>query len=366
MTEGINFDLFRAGPNAMVLVNPTGVIIDANQAAVLLFQRNDLVGRVVEDLVPLEVRDRHQANREGFFSDPRPRPMGEGRQLSARRSDGTEFPVEISLCPVVTDQGPAVVATIVDISLLRSREREIQEFTGRLESLVEEKTKKLQEANHELETFISTISHDLKAPLRGLSGFSRALREDCGALLPKEGHFYLDQIEVSTRHLSDLIEGLLTLSRISERDLSPTLVDVSRFIEEWARQRGGESGPKAEWSIEPGLSCRADPYLLQVLIGNLLDNAWKYTSKNPSRRIEAFQKEKDGHHWICIRDNGAGFDMAYRNLLFRPFQRLHRQDEFPGLGIGLATCLRIAQRMDGALEAHAEVGKGATMGFSFS
>lgn len=366
MTQGTNFDLFRAGPNAMVLVDEDGRILDANQPALTLFQHEDLVGRVVEDLVPRDVKDRHRANRDGFFHDPQPRPMGEGRQLAARKKDGTEFPVEISLCPVATDLGPAVVATIVDITLLRSREKEIQQFTEKLEAMVEEKTRKLQAANHELETFISTVSHDLKAPLRGLSGFGQALREDFGSLLPDQGHFYLDQIDVSTRHLSDLIEGLLTLSRISEREFSPRNVDVSQFIGEWLRQRAGEPETlPVEWTIEPGLGCWADPYLMQVLVGNLLDNAWKYTAKAAFRRIEVFRETLDGKDWISIRDNGAGFDMAYQGLLFLPFQRLHRQDEFPGLGIGLATCFRIVERMDGELRARGTVGEGATFSFRF-
>lgn len=365
MTQGANLDLFRAGPNAMVIVNRTGTIVDANEPARALFLRDDLIGLAVDELVPVSVRHGHHANRDSFFSDPRPRPMGQGRELSARRGDGSEFPVEISLCPVPGPDGPAVVATVVDISLLRSREREIRDFTVNLEGLIEEKTRKLQEANRELETFISTISHDLKAPLRGLSGFSRALREDFGARLPAEGHFYLDQIDVSARHLADLIEGLLTLSRISERRLAPVETDVTRFIREWASQHSGETSPPTRWRIEEGLTCVADPYLLQVLVGNLLDNAWKYSSKTEARVIEAFATTDHEGRWIAIRDNGAGFDMAYQQLLFRPFQRLHRQDEFPGLGIGLATCARIVARMDGALRAEGAVDQGATVRFRF-
>lgn len=225
----------------------------------------------------------------------------------------------------------------------------------------------LEAANKELEAFAYAVSHDLRAPLRALSGFSHALIEDYGPKLTGEAHDFLDQIALASRRMGELIDGLLTLSRSTRGELQWEEVDLSAhavlILTEHAK---AEPSRRVTWTVEPGLSARCDSRLIGVVLANLLDNAWKYTGGTLEPTIRLYAERRGDEQIYCVADNGAGFDMRHAAKLFQPFQRLHRQDEFPGIGIGLATVQRIVHRHGGRIQATAAPGKGAVFSFSLS
>jgi signal transduction histidine kinase len=223
----------------------------------------------------------------------------------------------------------------------------------------------LQGANQELEAFAYSVSHDLRAPLRAMSGFSEALVEDFGDKLEPEARDFLNEIVIGSRHMGLLIDGLLTLSRSTRGELRKDQVDLS-FMADRIRMDLERSEPQrlVEWQIEPGLSAGGDARMIELVMRNLLGNAWKYTSGTAEPAIRVYGELQWGHQLFCVADNGAGFDMVHAGKLFQPFQRLHRQDEFPGIGIGLATVQRIVHRHGGTIHATGLPDKGATISFS--
>jgi len=223
----------------------------------------------------------------------------------------------------------------------------------------------LQGANQELEAFAYSVSHDLRAPLRAMGGFSEALIEDYGDKLEIEAREYLDEIVLGSRHMGQLIDGLLTLSRSTRGELRHDRVDLSVMADR-IRSELEKSEPQRQvkWGIEPGLSTGGDARMIEVIMRNLLDNAWKYTAGMAEPLIRVYTELKGSKQFFCVTDNGAGFDMAHAEKLFQPFQRLHRQDEFPGIGIGLATAQRIVHRHGGTIHATGAPQKGAIFSFS--
>lgn len=257
------------------------------------------------------------------------------------------------------------IGTTQDVTELHRAEEAIRQLNADLERRVRERTGELTAANQELESFSYAVSHDLRAPLRAMCGFSQALVEDFGATLQGEARVYLEQIIRASRHMSELVDGLLTLSRCTRGELRRDPVDLSALCE---RIRGeltrAEPERQVEWQIQPGLVARGDPRMIEVAMNNLLGNAWKYTGRQPAPVIRVYAEPGDGRQCFCVADNGAGFDMKHTEQLFKPFQRLHRQEEFPGTGIGLATVRRILHRHGGTIQATAAVGQGATFKFS--
>ena len=254
-----------------------------------------------------------------------------------------------------------MLGTHTDIDVLKTAETALRDINTTLEARVIERTAELTAANRELETFADAVSHDLRAPLRSMNGFAQALREDCGASLQGQAKTYLDQMALATHKMSDLIDGLLALSRSTRGDLRQDRVDLSAV----ARRRltelaTAEPERRVAWDVEDGLVVQGDARMLDCALVNLLDNAWKYTGITVTPAIRVHRGEVGGLRGICVSDNGAGFDMAQSERLFRPFQRLHRQDEFPGIGIGLATVQRIVHRHGGEIAAQAVPGEGAT------
>ncbi|MEJ7729422.1 MAG: response regulator [Polyangiaceae bacterium] len=223
----------------------------------------------------------------------------------------------------------------------------------------------LMRKNQELEAFSYSVSHDLRAPLRAIDGFSRALEEDYAAQLDAKAGEYLARVRAAAQRMDELIDDLLRLSRIGRGELRRAPVDISTLarnvLGELARK---EPTRKVEVDVTPGLSADADGKLIKVLLENLLDNAWKFTSRTALPRIEVGASTREGQPVFYVRDNGAGFDMHYVKKLFGPFQRLHTEREFPGTGIGLATVQRIADRHGGRVWADGALGQGATMSFS--
>ncbi len=359
--------LFQASPNAMILTDWVGRIRQANPQAVILLGLSEqaLCKKTVEDFVPNRVKRNHAQHRKDFLQDPRPRAMGTGRYLEARRADGNLIPVEISLCPLHLDGQTFVVATLVDITLQREQEEELQGFRTSLERLVAEKTAELEMAKNDLETFVYSVSHDLRAPLRAINGFAQALQEDYGETLSETGQFYWQQVLGASKRMADLIDGLLTLSRIWRQPVVLAPVDISilavRILEEL---QAGQQERRVKWIVQPNMVLLGDEKLLGIALLNLLENAWKYTSRKDVAEISVSLQHLEERKWITISDNGAGFNANYQSNLFKPFQRLHREDEFPGLGIGLATVKKICDLLGYEIEASGQENKGAEFRFS--
>lgn len=218
----------------------------------------------------------------------------------------------------------------------------------------------------ELEAFNYSVSHDLRAPLRPLDGFSQALLEDCADQLDDRAKDYLKRIRAAAQRMGQLIDDLLQLSRISRADAKRQAVDLSEMATAiLAEARGGDPARQVETVIQPGVTVEADPRLLRIALENLLRNAWKFTGKRADARIELGVRN-DKEKTYFIRDNGAGFDPAFAARLFQPFQRLHTTSEFEGTGIGLAIVTRIITRHNGRLWAESAVGQGATFFFTLN
>jgi signal transduction histidine kinase len=234
-----------------------------------------------------------------------------------------------------------------------------------LEQRVKDRTAQLEQTNHELEAFSYSVSHDLRAPLRSIDGFSQALLEDYEGKLDTTALGYLTRVRSAAQRMNELIEDLLELSRTSRAELEREPVDLSAL----ARDVGGglarrEPERQVELVVQPDLKVVGDARLLRVVLENLLGNAWKFTGKRARARIEVGEERTDGQRHFYVRDNGAGFDLHFASKLFAPFQRLHDAREFPGTGIGLATVQRIVHRHGGRIWAEAQPDEGATFRFT--
>ena len=230
---------------------------------------------------------------------------------------------------------------------------------------LERKTLHLEAANRELEAFSYSVSHDLRTPLRGIDAFSQELLEDYADKLDANGRDSLERIRAASQRMGVLIDGLLNLSRVARRDLQRVRVDLSGLARDIAGSLTSlQPGREVEFTIPEGLAAEGDEHLLYIVLQNLLGNAWKFTEKRQRARIEFGLAEVAGSPAYFVRDNGAGFDMAYAGKLFSPFQRLHHHNEFPGTGIGLATVKRIVQRHGGRIWAEGVVDHGAIIHFT--
>ncbi len=271
-----------------------------------------------------------------------------------RRADGSRYPVEVHLQLFEQGGERVFLAVIQDITQRKTAEEEIRKLNMELEQRVVERTAQLEAVNRELEAFSFSVSHDLRAPLRSIDGFSRALLEDYRDTLDETGKSYLERLLRATQTMGILIDEMLNLSRLTKTALRSERVDLTDIAQRIALSlRQNDPARSVEVVIREGLVVHGDPHLLRVVMENLFANAWKFTGKNPQARIEFGMTEQDGGNCCYIRDNGVGFDMAYSNKLFGAFQRLHRQDEFPGTGVGLATVQRIINRHGGRIWAEA-------------
>ena len=349
--------LLEAAPDPIIISDEGGRIslVNAQAEAVFGYAKQELLGQPVETLIPERFRSVHVEHRADYARNPSRRMIGMERVLYARRKDSSEFPADIALSPLNTAQGVWVIAIVRDTTDRREKEAALRRANAQLES-----------ANKELEAFSYSVSHDLRAPLRSIDGFSAALLEDCADELSAENKDHLARVRAATQRMARLIDDMLDLSRVSRAEMHPARVDLSALAETaLAELAQAEPERRVEVSVAPGLHAEGDERLLRLALTNLLGNAWKFTSKTPGARVEFSSfLQPDGTPAFYVRDNGAGFDPAYAHKLFGAFQRLHTESEFPGTGVGLATVQRVVHRHGGRVWAESAVGKGATFYFT--
>jgi PAS domain S-box-containing protein len=374
----------ESAPNGMVIINADGHIVLVNSQTEKLFgyPRAELLGKNIELLMPDRFREQHPLDRRNYFDNPQTRAMGAGLDLFGRRKDGSEFAVEIGLNPVRTAEGVFVISAIVDVTERKRAEHVIRELNENLEQRVLDRTQQLEVANKELDSFSYSISHDLRAPLRAIDGFSRIVLEDFGAPLAPEGKVYLQKVRDNTREMGTLVDELLKFSRLGRQALLKQTLNTGQIVRHCLKEMATElQGRKVEIVVGELPACQGDPTLLNQVWANLLSNALKYTRKREFARIEIGSRTQprpatDGEPLApgsvgaelvyFVKDNGAGFDMKYIGKLFGVFQRLHRADDYEGTGVGLAIVQRIVQRHGGRIWAEAKPNQGATFFFTLA
>jgi PAS domain S-box-containing protein len=349
--------ILRSSGAGLVGINTRGIITFANPAVADLTHRpnSSVVGTPFLDLL----------QDHGHTWQPTAAPhRGEG----AIRADGHgEKAVEYSLTPAFA-HGKLVghVASLIDVSERKRAEHTLRRFNEELESRVRERTRELEEAILEIESFSYSVSHDLRSPLRVVRGFSELLLEDLAPALDEERRGQLEHVYKASERMNRTIESLLRLSRISRTEIRPQRVDVSRVCRSILDQLQAEDPARnVEVEIEPGLSVDADADLARVVFSNLLGNSWKFTREKPDARIEVRAVVEDRRRILLVRDNGAGFRPEDVPEMFQPFKRFHDPSRFEGTGIGLATVARILKRHGGSIRGVGKPGEGATFYFSF-
>jgi PAS domain S-box-containing protein len=324
--------------------------------------REDLMGLTDYDLFPKLVADAFRANDLRALAKDAPTVMEE----IAPHSDGPRTYITVKYPITDLDGRPYAVCGIsTDITDRKRAEEQVRRLNSELERRVRERTAELEASTRELDAFTYSVSHDLRAPLRALNGFSQTLFEDYADDIDPAGQDYIRRIRAATDRMSALIDDLLDLSRATRAELRRQPVDLSSM----AQKVVGDlllidPGRQVDVVIQDGLICMGDPDLLMLVMQNLLSNACKFTSKRIDARIEVGSVESGPEQVFYVRDNGAGFDMAQAHKLFDPFQRLHPADEFSGSGVGLAIVARIVSRHGGRVWAEGEPGQGATFSFT--
>ena len=365
--EAMFHRLVESAPDALVIVDLEGRIQLVNSQTELLFgyTRAELLGAPIEMLLPERFRARHVEHRAGYCASRRYRPLGGCMGLYGVRKDGTELPIDISLSYQQTENGLVALAAIRDITERKRAEEAIRRLNEELEQRVIERTAELQAANKELEAFSYSVSHDLRAPLRAIDGFSRILVEEHAAVLPPEGQRFLQLVRNNAGQMGRLVDDLLAFSRLGRQAIKKQPVASTDLVREvLAELRNEQEGRQVETSIGELPVCQADRALLGQVFMNLLSNALKFTQKREKAIIEIGSREADGTRVYFVKDNGVGFDMRYADKLFGVFQRLHRAEEYEGTGVGLAIVQRVVHRHGGRVWADAELDKGATFYFT--
>ncbi len=373
-------------PEPALLLAADGTILAANHAARALVGRSraELVGKPIQSLSTTPA-DRLRAYLANCLSTSQ-RVFGaidfhRNGEQTRTRCEGARLPTDdpaapahifLRCIPRESESRFGVLSRKIqqlnrEIAERRQAEALIQKLNAELEERVEHRTRELQHANRELESFAYSVSHDLRAPLRSIAGFSQALEEDYAVHLDDGARDYLERIQQAAQRMGKLIDDLLKLSRIGRAELERREVDLSALADAIAKRLHETDGAdrRVEVVIQSGLQANGDPRLLEIALENLFSNAWKFSRREPAARIE-FGVLPDRPGLFFVRDNGVGFDMNYADKLFGTFQRLHHMSEFEGTGIGLATVKRILQRHGGNIYAESSPGEGATFYFTLA
>jgi len=351
--------LFEQSPEGIVLIDPeTALPIEFNEVA---YQQ---LGYTSDEFMQMRVSDYEEVEKPEDTKVHIEKILREGRddfETSHRTKNGEIKNILVTVQLLDLYGKPLFHCIYRDITELKQAEAEINE----LNIMLQRRALELEAINKELEAFSYSVSHDLRAPLRSIDGFSKALLEDYFEKLEGEGRDYLQRIRRASQHMGQLIDDLLNLSRVTRFEMHHEEVDLSAFVKAIAADlKASQPDQNVEFVIEDGVVVNGDARLLRIMLENLLNNAWKFTGNHPHPVIQFGITQYEEKRTCFVRDNGAGFEMKYANKLFGPFQRLHTQAEFPGTGVGLAIVYRIVQRHGGKVWAEGEAGKGATFYFT--
>jgi PAS domain S-box-containing protein len=359
--------LLEAAPDAMVVVDDRGAIVEVSAQVEKMFghARTDLVGRPVEILVPESFRERHTSHRGVYSSDPRTRAMGEGLELYALRRDGTQFPVEISLSPVPTDRGLLVMAAIRDITERKVVETRIRRMNVELERRVHARTAELERSNEALKQFAYAASHDLQEPLRTMGNYAELVSRRYRGRIDDEADVFLGFVVDGAEWMHQLLQGLLEYARVDTRAAATSPKPMDRALEQaLVNLRAAIADTGARVDSGPLPVAPADDVQMVQLFQNLIGNAIKFRRPGvaPEVRVEVAERGSDWE--FAVRDNGIGIDLRHAERIFAIFQRLHRRQEYPGAGVGLAICKKIVERHGGRIWVEAAPGIGCTFRFT--
>lgn len=345
----------------MAIVSIEGRWIEVNPALCKLLGRHadDLVGHQLHEVSHPDDLPLTERALERLLSGDDDVVEIEKRYLHA---DGHVIEVVVNTALMRDDSGHAdyLISQIRDVTAQRQAERALQEINASLEQRVQARTLELEAANHRLESFVHGVSHDLRAPLRAINGFATQLARTTEGQLDASAQEQLQRIHAASTRMGGLIDALVELARINRVVLRPALVDAS-LLAEWTLAELQDANPQrsVDVLVQPGLEVIGDERLLKVMLEQLLDNAWRFSSSRPQAWIRVEGERKGDRLFVSVRDHGIGFDMAYSAKLFEPFQRLHGSDEGAGNGIGLTIAQQVAMRHGGSLSADAEPDRGA-------
>lgn len=356
--------LLESAPDAIVIVGIDGKIELVNQQTenIFGFKRDELIGESVEKLIPGQFKERHEAHRKNFLTDPNIRPMGVGLELLGLRKGGEEFPVEISLSPLETEEGTLVSAAIRDITERKKAEDQLREMKNLLEQRVEERTLELEKTNKELENFAYVTSHDLKAPLRAIGSLSDWIYTDNADVMNEQGKEHLRLLKSRVERMHDLIEGILSYSRVGRKDGNLTEVDFNEVIEGVLEliEVPDHIEVKVQQNLPKLKMHKTHP--IQIF-ENLISNAVKYSDKD-NGLIEIGVEETAKHWKFHVKDNGIGIDKKYQEKVFEIFQTLKSRDEVESTGVGLTIVKKIIEHVGGEIWMDSELGIGSTFFFT--
>jgi|GEM_PF-6588545 len=349
---------------AIFLLNPQGNIETWNEGARRMkgYNTDEIIGKHFSIFSPPDAIQQHHPEYELQIAREQGRFEEEGWRI---RKDGSMFWASVVITALYDKERQFLGFTKITRDLTERRKAEIQ--IQELNATLEKQVVKLEALNKELEAFSYSVSHDLRAPLRSIDGFSKMLLSKTHDKLTVDEQRYLSNVCENAQRMGELIDDLLKLSRLSRTEMQHSEVDLSKMAQDiLSEYQIQEPERQVEVKITEGLAVMGDPNLLRVFMENLLSNAWKFTRKTEKAVIEVGLTHKEGQPIYFVRDNGAGFNMKYVNKLFGVFQRLHQMEEFPGTGIGLATVQRVILRHGGSIWAEGAVNQGATFYFSFS
>lgn len=343
-------------PDATVIANDEGIIVFVNEQAKVLFgyARHEMLGQLIEMLIPLRFRENHVAKRNQFVSAPRVRPMGRGVNLFGMRKDQSEFPVEIHLSPMQTKDGLLVLSSHRDISERKAYEQKIQQLN-----------EELGRSNAELEQFAAIASHDLQEPLRIISSYTSLLHQRFGDTLDDKGQAYIGKVINGTKRMSELINAILNYSKVGHQGIKVERVESATIAHRALANlelKVASAGGCVVMGILPAIV--ADPVLMTQLLQNLVSNGLKFKSTVRAALITIACIEGDREWIFSVADNGIGIRPEDTERIFMLFQRLHSAAEYPGTGIGLATCKKIAERHGGRMWVESTLDVGTTFFFS--